>query len=104
MQSHADTPTPSKFEPTASVSRPPVSLAKGRKSVAADSRPAVRKGFLDGGSGGSLYGEEGSREGGGGGGNGVSGNGRRTSKKDNEIDKTFDRLVAEADSDMEKVK
>lgn len=63
--------------------KPPGSSAKKRKDS------AVKKGFLETGSGGALYGDEGSREGTG---------GRRPGKW---TDPEFERLVAMADPEME---
>lgn len=53
---------------------------------------AVRKGFLKDRKGGSLYGDEESREGGGG-----------STRKAKKVDRDFERLVEEADPDMGKI-
>lgn len=82
-------PSPDPRPPSPDTKPPPTRISGG---AAAGKRPAVKKGFLDsGGGGGTLYGEEGSREGG-----AVGSKGGRSSK----VDREFDRLVALADPEM----
>lgn len=94
-------------QPSANAEAPPSSSEKmgspEMASGASKRRPAVRKGFLgsSGGERGTLYGEEGSREGGGAGGGDVGawgGGGARRCKA--AVDRDFERLVSLADPDM----
>lgn len=95
MKAHASGgATPRRPSPDAGPPRPSIRPAPTTTSgSAAVGKPpsAVKKGFLDSGGGGVLYGEAGSREGG-----AVGRKGGGSSKMDLE----FDRLVALADPEM----
>lgn len=89
MRAHADGKQPDLSSASSPSNADRTSQSPSLKTVrGAESSAAVKKGFLSAGGGGTLYGDEGSRE-------GDSLKGRR-----NQHDQAFERLVVEADPDM----